>query len=93
MEQDTLRAIAEIRHEMGQLRSALGAGNADQAEQVIGKLVSVVRNIEDANQAQTAAIQALVQQNQNQAQDLLTIKAALQSIIAWGRTVTPPYGG
>ena len=32
MDPDTARAIAELRGQLGQLRSALGAGDPDQAE-------------------------------------------------------------
>jgi len=78
---------------LGELESALGARNPADAQQVIKRLVHAVQGVSDANQNQTQVIQDLVDQNQNQAQALQQIKTTLQAIIAWGRTVTPPFGG
>lgn len=100
MDQDTLRAIAGIRLQLGMLRSALGAGNPAQAEEIIAKLIHAVEDIGGNQQADEGVIQQLVTSAQNQSAQISTIftdlgeiKTALQNIIAWGQTVTPPYAG
>jgi len=38
MDQETAQAIADLRYQLGQLRTAIGAGNPDQAEAKVQQL-------------------------------------------------------
>ena len=42
MDQETAEALAELRGQLGQLRSALGAGNPNEAEAVVMDLKKTV---------------------------------------------------
>jgi hypothetical protein len=86
MDQDVAHHFAELRHQLGQLRSALGAGNADQAEQVIGDLVSTIYNVQGEVEAlETAAAQL--------ASAVEAVSAEVSSLIKWAVTVNPPFTG
>jgi len=93
MDQDVANAIAALRMRLGQLESALGARDAGDAEQIVGRMRQALEGLQNVNQDQTQVIQDLVQQNQNQASQIATLKTAVQALVAWGRTVTPPFGG
>ena len=86
MDQETARHIAELRHDLGQLRSALGAGDPDRAEAVLQRIVQAVENQAQTNENQSGAIQALTTAAENQA-------AKIAALIAWGQTDTPPFRG
>ena len=93
MDQDVANAIAGLRMRLGQLESALGARDAGDAEQIVARMRHALEGLQNVNQDQTQVIQDLLQQNQNQAAQIAALKTAVQALVIWARTVTPPFGG
>ena len=91
MDQDVTMALAVIRQELAMIKSALGVHRAADAEAVIQRIVLVMENQGDTNQAQSAAIQGLDAARLSQAASIFILSrdvAILSGIIAATHPVT-----
>ena len=86
MEQDVAIALAGLRQQLGQLRSALGAGNSNDAERVVGDLVATINQVQgEVESLETVAAQLV--------SAVQAVSAEVNDLIKWAVTVTPPFTG
>lgn len=72
MDQNVVEQLADLRYQLGQLRSALGARNPEEAELVVGRM----RHILEVHDGQ-------IQQGE---QDIRDMHAVLRDLVIWART-------